>query len=60
MNIKPLNKAMQEDILKADTALQRAAKKALELARQTQTPLVIMRNGKICREIPAKEINKSE
>ncbi len=54
MNNKPLDQAKNEDVRKVDAALQRAAKKARELARQTQTPLVIMRNGKLCSEIPAE------
>lgn len=35
------------DLLNADAALQRAARKALEIALQTGTPCYIWRDGKI-------------
>lgn len=35
------------DLLKAGDALQRSARKALELARQTGTPCCVWQNGKI-------------
>ena len=35
------------DLLKAGDALQRSARKALELARQTGTPCYVWQNGKI-------------
>lgn len=35
------------DLLKAGDALQRSARKALELARQTGTPCYVWLNGKI-------------
>ena len=60
MNNKPLDKSTHEDVRKVDAALQRAAKKARELARQTQTQLVIMRNGKLYSEVPAAENNQHE
>lgn len=57
MNNKPLDQAKHEDVRKVDAAMQRAAKNARELARQTQTPLVIMRNGKVCSEVPTEKDN---
>jgi len=39
-------------IQQADNALLRAAKRARELARQTNTPLHVMRNGKIVKLMP--------
>ena len=35
------------DLLKAGDALQRSARKALDLARQTGTPCFVWQNGKI-------------
>ena len=42
-------------IQQADAALQRAAKRARELAEQTNTPLHVMRDGKIVKLMPATE-----
>ncbi len=39
-----------EDIEKAGDALKRAAARAREKARQTGTPLVIFKNGRIVKE----------
>ncbi len=44
------NKIKDEDLKKAEAALRRAAAKAREIARQTGTPLVIFKNGKIVKE----------
>lgn len=52
MNTKPLDKAKHDDAKYVDVALRRAAAKAREIARQTQTPLVTVRDGKIVSEIP--------
>jgi hypothetical protein len=38
-----------------EAALSRAAKKARELARQTGTGIVVMRDGKLVQEIPPPE-----
>ena len=38
-----------------EAALLRAAKRARELARQTGTCIVVMRDGKLVREIPPPE-----
>ena len=55
MNSTPLDKAKHDDVRHVDAALRRAAEKARELARQTQTPLVTLRNGQVFSEIPAVE-----
>ena len=39
-------------IQQADHALQRAAKRARELAERTNTPLHVMRSGKIVKVMP--------
>ncbi len=52
MNIKSLNEAKHEDVKHVDAALQRAAEKARELARHTQTPLVTVRDGQLISEVP--------
>lgn len=43
----------------ATAALKRAAQRARELARQTGTKIVVMRDGKLVKETPADE-KKSE
>ncbi len=40
------------DMQKATAALIRASRRARELARQTGTEFVVIRNGKLVREIP--------
>ena len=52
MNNKPLDKAKHDDVRHVDAALRRAAEKARELARQTQTPLVTVRDGRVISEVP--------
>ncbi len=44
-----------QDMQHTEAALKRAAKRARELARQTQTPLVIYRDGKIEKLMIAKD-----
>jgi hypothetical protein len=44
----------QEWIAQADAALKRAAQRARELAQRTNTPLHVMRDGKIVKLEPAK------
>ena len=41
------SKLRDPDLLKAGAALQRAARKARELAQQTATPCYVWQNGKI-------------
>ena len=40
-------------IQQADNALKRAAKRAREVAERTNTPLLVQRDGKIVRLMPA-------
>ena len=54
----PVSKLPDKDMQNAAKALVRAAKRAKELARQTRTEFVVMRNGKLIREIPPLEIEK--
>jgi hypothetical protein len=50
---KPLESQLDdEDMQKAPAALLRAAQRARELARQTGTEIVVVRDGKLIREIP--------
>jgi hypothetical protein len=46
-------KAKTNWIQQADNALQRAAERAREVAERTNTPLHVMRNGKIVKVMPA-------
>lgn len=46
MNAEP-RKLRDPDFVKAEEALQRAAEKARELSRQTNTPFIVLRDGKI-------------
>jgi len=48
----PVSRLPDEDMQKVPAALARAAKRARELAQQTGTAIVVMRNGKLVREIP--------
>ena len=41
------SKLRDPDLIKAGAALQRAARKAQELAQQTSTPCYVWQNGKI-------------
>ncbi len=48
-----------QDMQKATGALIRAAKRAWELARQTRTEIVVVRDGQLVREIPPLAVQKS-
>lgn len=48
--IRKESKATDPDLLGAETALRRAARRARETARSTRTPLVIWRDGKVVKE----------
>jgi hypothetical protein len=50
MNTKPLNQARDEDARHVEAALLRAAKRARVLAAQTQTNLVVVRNGRLVKD----------
>lgn len=43
------------DMQKATAALKRAAKRARQIAEQTGTAVVVIREGKLIREIPKSE-----
>jgi hypothetical protein len=55
MNPKPLSEARDEDARNATAALQRAGQRARAIAAQTQTEIVVVRNGKLIKEIPKIE-----
>ena len=60
MNTKPLSQAQDEDARHVLAALQRAGTRAKQLAVQTQTAIVIMRDGKMIIEQPdAIQLNHS-
>jgi len=50
MNTQPLNQAKDEDARQVEIALHRAAQKARQLAAQTDTPLVVVRDGQLLQE----------
>ncbi len=50
MNLKPLSEAQDDDVRQVLDALQRAANQAKKIALQTQTAIVVMRDGKIMFE----------
>lgn len=45
MNNRPIEQALDNDLRLSHAALQRAAKRAHELAAKTGTPVVVSRNG---------------
>lgn len=49
----PVSPLPDEDMHNATAALLRAAIRARKLAEQTGTEIVVMRDGKLVREIPA-------
>lgn len=50
--MKPESIADDSDMQKATTALVRAAKRARQIAQQTGTAIVVVRDGELVREIP--------
>jgi hypothetical protein len=48
----PVSHLPDKDMQNAPKALVRAAEKARQLAKQTQTAVVVVRDGKLIREIP--------
>ncbi|MEW6600934.1 MAG: hypothetical protein AB1499_08180 [Nitrospirota bacterium] len=52
--MKKESRIRDKDLVKAEAALKRAAKRARVIAEETKTPLVYYRNGKIVKEFPAK------
>ena len=53
MNAKSLQDAKDEDLRNALPALQRAAQRARQIAAQTQTAMIVMRDGQMVREYPS-------
>lgn len=47
MNARPIESVQDQDLRLSMPAMQRAARRAHETARQTDTPLVVSRNGKV-------------
>ncbi len=47
MNAQPISTAKDRDLRLSEVALQRAAKKAREVAVQTGTHVVVSRNGRV-------------
>lgn len=52
MNPKPLNQARDADVRDITAALQRAGQRARALAAQTETFIVVVRDGKLVKEAP--------
>lgn len=52
MNPKPLHQARDEDARNVMAALLRASVRARDIASQTQTAIVVVRNGQLVREVP--------
>ena len=50
MNDQLVSRLLDADMQAAPKALLRAAQRAREIARQTQTPLVVVRNGVLIEE----------
>lgn len=53
MNAKSLQEAKDEDLRNVLPALKRAAQRARQIAAQTQTAIIVMRDGQIVREYPS-------
>lgn len=51
MNNKPISLARDEDARNALAALERAAIRARQIAAQTQTAIVVVRNGQLIKEL---------
>lgn len=47
MNVRPIETARDQDLRLSMQAMQRAARRAHEIARQTDTPLIVSRNGTV-------------
>lgn len=55
MSKQPVSRLPDADMQAAPAALLRAARRAREIARQTGTAVVVMRDGKLVKERPAAE-----
>ena len=47
MNSKPISQAKDPDLRNAQAAMKRAEQRAREIAKQTNTSLVVQRNGRM-------------
>ncbi|MBF0109076.1 MAG: hypothetical protein HQL76_07875 [Magnetococcales bacterium] len=52
MNDKPLSQAEDADVRHVMQALERTSRRAREIAFQTRTALVVVREGRLVREYP--------
>lgn len=52
MNPKPFSQARDADVRNITAALQRAGQRAGTLAAQTETFIVVVRDGRFIKEIP--------
>ena len=52
MNMKPIESARDPDLRSSQPAMQRAARRARELAAQTGTAIIVSHNGVIKRILP--------
>ncbi len=53
MNTKSLQEIKDEDLRNALPAMQRAVQRARQIAAQTQTAIIVMRDGQMVREYPS-------
>lgn len=53
MNPKPLSQARDADVRNITAALLRAGQRARALAAQTETFIVVVRDGKLVKEAPS-------
>ena len=54
MNAKPIEEAQDEDVRNVPEALRQAARRARETAIQTNTDLILVRDGRIVRVHPSR------
>jgi hypothetical protein len=59
MNAKPIDLAKDNDVRHAVVAMQRAAQAACQLAKQTHTKLIVVRDGQLL-EIPSEDITLAD
>jgi len=55
MSKQPVSRLQDDDMQAVQPALLRAARRAREIARQTGTAVVVMRDGKLVKERPVAE-----
>lgn len=59
MSLKNLSPEKQADLANSQRAMERAAKMAREIAIETNTAIIVVRDGKPVR-IPAEELRKEQ